>query len=351
MKHLALAIVACCGLGAATANADPVGHHQPGSFYLPVSFGFYHPNSDTNMKPGPLANIGIGYNLTDVISVQGLLGWFKVQDNDYNTDRNSVLSRAEVLFHWPTGHAFEPYAAAGIGLVHIRSSHFLVDMGFGAEYFVAPNTAMTFNWRYVRQTNNGQGDYLLTGGINFGFGGTQDLGAQGKAPAQKPLTNQQDKMLHHAQTQLKPYLPEGVERCGPQLDPNACGCVTFQGNQMILHMYVQFKQNLATIQPQYHCSINRLASFMSDYPKTNVDLKGYASSEGPKGYNEKLSNWRSQAVKSYLVKKKNISPARLTAVGYGISDPLASNADEQGREMNRRVQASMAVPIKYQKQQ
>jgi outer membrane protein OmpA-like peptidoglycan-associated protein len=66
-------------------------------------------------------------------------------------------------------------------------------------------------------------------------------------------------------------------------------------------------------------------------------VEGYASSEGQPDHNQALSQRRADAVVSYLV-NAGVTRERLTAVGYGTTNPVADNATEAGRVLNRRVE-------------
>ncbi|MDP8255259.1 MAG: OmpA family protein [Candidatus Alcyoniella australis] len=77
--------------------------------------------------------------------------------------------------------------------------------------------------------------------------------------------------------------------------------------------------------------INELEAF--DF----IVIQGHCSSEGTDQYNMDLSRRRAQSVKNYLV-KKGIDPAKLKIEPYGESRPIATNANEQGRAQNRRVE-------------
>ncbi len=347
MKKRALSLA--LGLAVAANVASAAQYHQPGSFYLPVSFGLYSPSSESDLGRSAIGNIGLGYNLTHVISVQGLFGVFNPQDNRYNVHRTSTLARLEALVHVPTGHPLEPYFGMGMGLVHMRSSHFMIDFALGTEYHLSQNTALSLNWRYIRRTNGSQGGYMLTGGLTWQFGGTAEIPTASAAQS-SALNQNQEKMMQKAKVVLKPYLPEGVKRCQGDIYNDDSGCVTIKGDHMTMHLYVQFKQNKSKIRSQYEGPVNRLARFMQAYPSTDALLRGYASSEGPLGYNDRLSQKRANAAKQYLLKYKGIAANRLTATGFGISSPLANNETEHGRQLNRRVQASIEVPLKRMQQ-
>lgn len=59
---------------------------------------------------------------------------------------------------------------------------------------------------------------------------------------------------------------------------------------------------------------------MNKHVNTTVVIKGYASPEGNLAFNEKLAKARAEGIKTILVKKYKIDPARITAEGQGIGD-------------------------------
>lgn len=61
---------------------------------------------------------------------------------------------------------------------------------------------------------------------------------------------------------------------------------------------------------------------MKNHKYAKVEIKGYASPEGSKEINEKLSVARAEAVKNILVKHYKISADRLTTKGMGATDKL-----------------------------
>jgi outer membrane protein OmpA-like peptidoglycan-associated protein len=67
------------------------------------------------------------------------------------------------------------------------------------------------------------------------------------------------------------------------------------------------------------------------------EIAGHTDNTGSEGDNLSLSRERAQAVKDFLVEFYGIDPDRLVARGYGESQPVASNATEEGRARNRRV--------------
>jgi outer membrane protein OmpA-like peptidoglycan-associated protein len=84
-------------------------------------------------------------------------------------------------------------------------------------------------------------------------------------------------------------------------------------------------------------SLDQIAETLNKYPESRVVVKGYTDSRGTEDYNLQLSQRRADAVKNYLIAKQ-VNPARITAVGFGESLPVASNDTEEGRQKNRRVE-------------
>ena len=80
------------------------------------------------------------------------------------------------------------------------------------------------------------------------------------------------------------------------------------------------------------------------YNKTyRVEIAGHTDNIGEPEVNLALSKERAQAVKSYLVGNR-IPADRVDAVGYGSSQPIATNDNEEGRALNRRVELRMIIP-------
>ena len=81
---------------------------------------------------------------------------------------------------------------------------------------------------------------------------------------------------------------------------------------------------------------------MSQYPTLLMVIKGYTDNAGSDTYNKKLSAFRANIVKSYLI-GQGVSPKRIEAVGMGEEEPLESNATEEGQKANRRVEVEIVA--------
>lgn len=100
---------------------------------------------------------------------------------------------------------------------------------------------------------------------------------------------------------------------------------------------VLFSTGKADLQPGAMSTIQRLASFMAEYPDKTVIIEGYTDDVGTETFNLGLSERRASSVRNALV-EMGVSPARVSTVGYGEANPVAPNATPEGRLMNRRVE-------------
>ena len=105
---------------------------------------------------------------------------------------------------------------------------------------------------------------------------------------------------------------------------------------------MQFEINQKTVQQEYQEKVNRVASFMRKYPDTTAVIEGHSDEVGSAADNMKLSERRAEGVVSNLVERGGIARPRLKAVGYGETRPIGDNRTEEGKRLNRRINAIIA---------
>jgi OOP family OmpA-OmpF porin len=108
----------------------------------------------------------------------------------------------------------------------------------------------------------------------------------------------------------------------------------------ILDIQFEIKQDAIQLDDKEKLAV--LGIFMIKYPDTSAVIEGHSDNVGKQEQNMKLSQQRAESVVSYLVDTFRISPARLTAVGYGESRPIADNNTNEGKQANRRINAVIA---------
>lgn len=103
-------------------------------------------------------------------------------------------------------------------------------------------------------------------------------------------------------------------------------------------LYIQFDTGKSTIKPESDAVIAQMAGYLNANKGVNVYIVGHTDSEGSADLNMQLSEQRAQAVVNALVTRHKVAPVQLTAKGVGPLSPVASNASEAGRKLNRRVE-------------
>jgi OOP family OmpA-OmpF porin len=134
-----------------------------------------------------------------------------------------------------------------------------------------------------------------------------------------------------------------AERAGglPDLvvDSRISDCANCAPTLVTIALNVEFDTDKAVVKDKYRNEIKKVADFMKANPNTTAVIEGHTDNVDTAEYNQKLSDARANSVRQYLINNFGIKASRLTAVGYGLTKPIASNNTEEGRQKNRRVQA------------
>lgn len=100
---------------------------------------------------------------------------------------------------------------------------------------------------------------------------------------------------------------------------------------------VSFDFDSASVKPLFMPTLDKVADIVRQYDRTVVHVIGHTDSVGSDSYNLQLSQRRANNVADFLA-SRGVVPQRLRTEGRGERQPRASNADPQGRELNRRVE-------------
>lgn len=100
---------------------------------------------------------------------------------------------------------------------------------------------------------------------------------------------------------------------------------------------VNFKAGSAELEPESMAILDKAVAGILKNPLAHIEIQGHTSSEGDEQFNQTLSEQRAYTVFLYMT-EKGIDRGRLSASGYGSSQPKASNATEAGRRKNRRIE-------------
>jgi OOP family OmpA-OmpF porin len=124
---------------------------------------------------------------------------------------------------------------------------------------------------------------------------------------------------------------------GEQVDAIGCPVLFPERQRRIVLEGVNFETASATLTDQSYVTLNRVAASLAAHPELQVEVAGYTDSRGSDQYNQRLSESRANAVRVYLI-QRGVAPDRLSARGYGETNPIATNATTTGQGRNRRVE-------------
>jgi OOP family OmpA-OmpF porin len=102
---------------------------------------------------------------------------------------------------------------------------------------------------------------------------------------------------------------------------------------------LEFDFNKATIRARSYPTLNRVAALLIE-KNFSLKLAGHTDNKGSDAYNLKLSKDRAEAIRTYLV-SQGANASRIESVGYGESQPIATNSTDAGRQKNRRVEFTL----------
>lgn len=187
-------------------------------------------------------------------------------------------------------------------------------------------------------------DYELTGGQTYFFHISMNEAGQSTleqiTPASALLLLANKRYQSHQISRVVPNCLPPAATIEPITPPPIVESQTpVLTEKVTIDLEVLFETDKATIRPDYYSKITELAEFTKKYPNTIVTIEGHTDSRGEDNYNQALSQRRVNAVKEVLITQFGVAADRLIAVGYGESQPRASNDTVEGRQLNRRVVA------------
>ena len=123
----------------------------------------------------------------------------------------------------------------------------------------------------------------------------------------------------------------------PQCTVNERGCAI---QQSVVLEQVNFEFNSSALEFNARTLLDELALCLKGQPGMQLEVSGHTDDVGSQEFNLKLSQRRAESVRGYLA-ERGVDEQRLVAEGYGEFQPIADNATEAGRELNRRVEVKV----------
>ena len=254
---------------------------------------------------------------------------------------------------------FNPFVLAGAGAVYDdvlprsdkkTSLYYDAGLGFTQPLFGNPTTRLRGDARFVHdQFDGGRNDWRAGLAIEISLGGM---------PEQRVVIREVKVPVQVVQPVAVPPAPEPVsvapiavladydhdgipddrDQCPDTLrgvSVDARGCAIER--QTVTLKNIEFDFNSAHLRSRSDASLDEAVRFLGGQPMVRLEIAGHTDNVGSDAANLKLSRERAEAVKHYLV-AHGVDAARLTAAGYGESQPIAPNDSEAGRQANRRVE-------------
>jgi outer membrane protein OmpA-like peptidoglycan-associated protein len=107
--------------------------------------------------------------------------------------------------------------------------------------------------------------------------------------------------------------------------------------RLVMPNNITFGVDEARLNSSIYGTLNSVVKVLNEFKETALLVTGHTDSSGADSYNQQLSEKRADSVASYLL-SKDVSSNRVRAVGYGETQPIASNSTAAGRAENRRVE-------------
>jgi len=115
------------------------------------------------------------------------------------------------------------------------------------------------------------------------------------------------------------------------------GCPVMLTEKVSIVVDIKFPFNSANLPKDSLPEVKKVADFIAQFDETVLTVTGHSDDRGPAEYNKHLSQQRADAVRFSLINSFGLQEARVSALGYGEEKPVADNATQEGRAINRRV--------------
>ncbi|MDX1545619.1 MAG: OmpA family protein [Rhodothermales bacterium] len=109
---------------------------------------------------------------------------------------------------------------------------------------------------------------------------------------------------------------------------------------------ILFDFDSSTLRPAARANLRELAESLDQYGNTDIMIVGHTDAVGSDDYNYRLSERRARSAADYLA-SLGVSRSRITTLGKGENEPVASNDTDYGRQQNRRVEIALYASEEY----
>ena len=303
----------------------------------------YFTDSSRDLSNGNLFGGSVGYYLTDDVELALSYGEFHDIRSENDTGNKNIKGSQtglDAIYHFGTpGVGLRPYVSAGFAHQSIsnvpartgRDHSTFANIGTGLKYYFTENFYAKAGLDGMYNIDVGESEWAAGVGVGVNFGG-------GSKPAAEPAPAPVAEVCSDSDND---GVCDNVDKC-----PDTPANVTVVAEVVRVELDVKFDFDKSKVKEESYGDIKNLADFMNQYPSTTTTVEGHTDSVGTDAYNQKLSERRANAVREVLVNQYGVGSERVNSVGYGESRPVADNATDAGRAVNRRVEAEVEAQAK-----
>ncbi len=142
--------------------------------------------------------------------------------------------------------------------------------------------------------------------------------------------NRKGYLFYSGNYSLKEKVPDSTYEKNIPLQP-----IEVNASVVLRNIFFDFKK--FDLKPESEIELDKLVQLLQDNPTVKIQIEGHTDNIGSAADNQKLSEARARSVINYLI-TKGIVATRLTAKGFGATQPIADNKMEEGRAQNRRTE-------------
>lgn len=308
-------------------------------------------DSKADLKHNNYLNLGISLakNLDDSFIDQVEVAYMRSAKVDYdNSNETTHINRTflNAIKKFELTDRLAAYGLAGVGYQdvtnevnkHVDSA--VLNYGVGLRYDIPYyGIALKGDVRHLIALKENQNDLMYTIGLGMPLGKTYK---NNDIVATVPVVEEpKAALVEEAPTPIitndddRDGVINSLDKCpntSPGVKVNKDGCVD------TVDLKINFDTNSANVKSSYDSKINQFANMMRENKGLTAVIEAHTDSKGSDSYNQTLSEKRAASVVNAL-RDSGVESSRLKAIGYGETQPIASNATEEGKAQNRRVTA------------
>lgn len=352
VKNIALLASVTIGVAShAFANEDVEG----GGFYIAPSMGYSLFDNDVKLQNDFSYGVGAGYKFTSHWATELAYTYVDSEEKKSHIDVGVDYWEIDGLYYFNPIAKYKPFVVLGVGRTNYNYDGSAKDVGnnqvvagVGVAYALSKEVEIKADIRGLF-SQDAKDDTII--GTDFNVGALYYFGELGRvakaapapAPVAAPAVVPTPMPVVEKDTDADGVM-DSQDKCADTkagAKVNADGCYEELKAQKDFTMYLNFAVNKDQIRPEVRNQVADLANFLKEYPNTRVVIEGHTDSVGSDAANKALSQRRANSVKTSLLNDYGIEADRVTAIGYGESQPKATNDTAAGQAENRRVVAKI----------